>query len=381
VPDLKTTSRLLARLGIARATLVLDVARARANIARFALRAVDEGVVFRPHHKTHQSAVVAEWMRTAGVTRATVSSMGQAGYFADHGWDDLTLAIGANPREAADYDALARRIRLGLCTDDPRTVAALAAQLTGPVDLWIEIDSGQGRGGVPATAHDRLADLVRAIVAAPHLRYAGLLTHAGHTYGAEPGTARETFAAVRSRLRTARARLALAGLPGGAISVGDTPGCAAADTWHGVDEVRPGNFVFFDLMQRDAGACADDELACAVACPVIGTYPDRGEIVVHAGAVHLSREALPGSRGPRFGELLTLAGRSFGPTRADWPVRSLSQEHAVVEATSPAAREELPDLAPGDLVLVAPVHSCLTCEQFGAYLTLGGERLARYRRA
>jgi D-serine deaminase-like pyridoxal phosphate-dependent protein len=377
---LAATSAHLARLGIPRATLLVDVARARRNIAAFALRAADQGVRLRPHFKTHQAATVAGWFRTAGVTGAAVSSPGQAVYFADHGWDDLTLAIGANPRELPAYDDLAARIRLGLCADHPDTVAALAAGLRHPVDLWLEVDTGQGRSGVPVADHGRLLALARAVAAAPVLRWAGLLTHAGHTYHAGPDHAAQVFAATRSALRRARAALALAGLPGGAISVGDTPGCAAAPDWRGVDEVRPGNFVFFDLMQLTAGACEADDLACAVAAPVIGCYPDRGEVVLHAGAVHLSRDALGGPDGPVFGQLLSLGPHGFGDLVPGCPVKALSQEHATVRATDQHARRTLARLAPGDLLLVAPVHSCLACEQFGSYRTCGGETLTRYRR-
>jgi D-serine deaminase-like pyridoxal phosphate-dependent protein len=61
-------------------------------------------------------------------------------------------------------------------------------------------------------------------------------------------------------------------------------------------------------------------------------------------------------------------------------VKALSQEHATVRATDQHARRTLARLAPGDLLLVAPVHSCLACEQFGSYRTCGGETLTRYRR-
>ncbi len=388
---LSATSERLARLHLTRATLLVDVARARRNIARFAARAAADGVRLRPHFKTHQSATVAAWFRTAGVGTggpdaaspgtATISSVGQAEYFAHHGWQDLTLAIGANPREIVAYDRLAADIRLGLCADHPRTIAALAAGLRHPVDLWLEVDTGQGRSGVPVADQARLEALARAVAAAPRLRWAGLLTHAGHTYGTDPGHAAAVFAATRTALRAARARLALAGLPGGAISVGDTPGCAAAATWRGVDEVRPGNFVFYDLMQLMAGACEPEDLACAVAAPVIGVYPDRGEAVLHAGAVHLSRESLDTPQGPLLGRLFTLDRDGFGHLLCGWSLRALSQEHGVLRAESPAARAELASLQPGSLVLVAPVHSCLTCEQFAEYRSLAGERIGRFRRA
>lgn len=364
------TSRHLRQLGLRQATLLVDRARAEANIARFAARARAANVILRPHFKTHQSAAVADWFRRAGVRKATVSSIGMARYFADHGWSDLTLAIGANPLEADLYDALAGRIRLGLTVDAVATVDLLLPRLRRVEAFWIEVDTGQGRGGVPWADHAALVAVARRLGPG---RLAGLLTHGGHSYG---GPAARVFGEVRTRMQAARSALVAAGLPAVPISAGDTPGFAASEDWNGLDEARPGNFVFYDLMQLQAGACGEDDLACAVACPVIGVYPARGELLVHAGAVHLSCEHLDGT----YGRLLQAGPPGFGRLLEGWAVRGLSQEHGRLAAESTGARAELQRLAPGDLVLIAPVHACLTCEQFARYWTLAGEELPRYGR-
>jgi D-serine deaminase-like pyridoxal phosphate-dependent protein len=381
VSALRETSRRLRALGLTRATLLVDERRARANIRRFRDRADAAGVLLRPHFKTHQSAAVGAWFRDEGIDRATVSSLGQAAYFAEHGWRDLTLAVGANPLEAAEYDALAADVRLGLLTDSEAAVTALAAALTRPVRLWLDVDVGDGRTGVPWQDTVRLGALIRCAAASPALEIAGLLTHAGHAYGASgPAAAAAVFRESLHRLRACRE--ALAGtVPGPlALSAGDTPGFSAVRDWSGLDEARPGNFVFYDLMQLEAGACTPDDLACAVAAPVIGVYPDAGRVVLHAGAVHLSREVLAGPAGPCFGRLLSLDDGGFGGILPGWSLASLSQEHGVLEGRDATAREGLADLEPGDLLLLAPVHSCLTCEQFQSYRGLDGAVLERYRR-
>jgi D-serine deaminase-like pyridoxal phosphate-dependent protein len=217
---------------------------------------------------------------------------------------------------------------------------------------------------------------VRQIATADGLTYRGLLTHAGQSYGAAPAEAARVFTATRDQLDGLRAGLAAAGLPGGELSAGDTPGFAAVRDWSGLDEARPGNFVFYDLMQLATGACGPEDLACAVAAPVIGVYPERAEIVVHAGAVHLSKDALTDTDGHAvYGRLLTMTAAGFGPLADGGVVTSLSQEHGVISLPQ---QRDAEDFSPGDLVLVAPVHSCLTCEQYSGYLTPAGERLARY---
>ncbi|MBD3223073.1 alanine racemase [bacterium] len=372
--DLAATHRRLVDLGLRRATLLVDPARARANIARFADRARNSGVTLRPHFKTHQSADVATWFTEANVACATVSSLGQAAYFADHGWRDLTLAIGLNPRELPEVAALARRVALGVTVDHLGQVASLA-EAAAPVGVWVEVDTGAGRAGVDASDPGSAAALLRAIERAPTLAYRGLLTHAGHSYGARPHEAATIHQASCAALAGLREHLRAAGLPGGLLSAGDTPGFAAVESWTGLDEARPGNFVFHDLMQLASGVCSERDLACAVAAPVIGVYPDQRRVVVHAGAVHLSKDALQRPEGPMYGRLLTMNATGFDRLADEGVLVSLSQEHGTVALASEGTTRAY---EPGDLVLIAPVHSCLTCEQFGSYLTVAGERLARY---
>jgi len=372
--DLHETSRRLAELNLTHATLLVDEARARRNIRRFVTRAHAAGISLRPHFKTHQSADVAAWFREDGVDRATVSSLGQACYFADHGWRDLTLAIGLNPREMDDLTELAGRIRLGVTVDHPAQVEALATAAPTPLEVWLEVDVGYGRAGVPHQNHRRLAELAVAVEAHGHLICRGLLTHAGHSYGGDSELATRVFHDAHHGLATLRRVLERPEL---LISAGDTPGFMAVENWSGIDEARPGNFVFFDLMQHAAGVCTDTDLACAVACPVIGVYPERRQAVVHAGAVHLGKEALDTPDGPVHGRLLTMSRHGFGKLTADGVVTGLSQEHGTVTFDS---EKQTAALTPGDLLLVLPVHSCLTCEQFAAYRTTDGHQLQRYAR-
>ncbi len=57
------------------------------------------------------------------------------------------------------------------------------------------------------------------------------------------------------------------------ISYGDSPSCSLADDLNGFDEIRPGNFVYYDVMQYHIGSCQMDDIAVAAACPVVSVYP------------------------------------------------------------------------------------------------------------
>jgi D-serine deaminase-like pyridoxal phosphate-dependent protein len=359
-------------------TLLLDTERVHRNIERMMTRARRAGVRLRPHFKTHQSVTVGAWFREAGVEGITVSSLRMAADFAAAGWRDITVAFPLNPRTMNQVNALASRIRLGVLVDSQAQVAALPAGLAPPLRIWLKIDVGFGRAGLPWDHPERVLELARTVAACPRSELAGLLTHAGHAYrAAGPEEVLRVHGESLARMRSLRDAMVQAGLPPPAVSVGDTPTCSLAGTFPGADEIRPGNFVFYDLMQRRLGVCQEEDIALALACPVVGLYPERGEAVVHGGAVHLSKESLPGEEGePIFGYLASLEGGSFGRVDRRAPVTRLSQEHGVLRLPA----ERLRSLTLGQAVCILPVHACLTAEQHAGYLSLDGRVLSRLER-
>jgi D-serine deaminase-like pyridoxal phosphate-dependent protein len=343
---------------IDRPTLVVDRARAERNIERMASKAAASGVRFRPHFKTHNRVEVGEWFRAAGTTAITVSSVEHAVTFAAAGWDDITIAFPLVTRALPTIRELASRVHLGLLLDSPEAAAALAA-LDSPVDVWVDVDAGYGRSGAAWDDGTRLEAVGAAVASLGRHRLRGVLTHSGQSYHAPDRAAIEgIWDEAASRLATARDRLAAAsGATGLEISVGDTPGCSVVTRLGGVDEVRPGNFVFFDLQQLAVGACAEDELALAIACPIVGVYPGRDEAVVHGGSVHLSRDAARGpGGGENYGRLAVVGDRGWRlvPVEDGW-VCGVSQEHGVLRCST----ETLRQLRVGDLAFIVPAHACL----------------------
>ena len=364
---LRETCRLLAELGVDAPTLVVNEAVARTNIARMAARAAASGVRFRPHFKTHRNRRVGRWFRETGVGHITVSSLAMAEFFADDGWDDITLAFLVNPRQLPRLGELAWRLAdrggaLGLVIDTPEAARAVRQIIGDTAPLWIKVDTGYGRSGVLWDDGARLKAICEATACT------GVLTHAGHSYH----TARENLPALWDE--TAR-RLAAAREATGrdlAISVGDTPTCSVVDTFTGVDEVRPGNFVYYDLMQRALGVCGDADLAAFVACPVVALDAARGRVVLYGGAVHLSKERLPGPIYGAVGRLDT----ADAPVLDEAPLVDLFQEHGIVTVPPERFAAIFEGVVPGDLLPVWPVHSCLAGGAALPACTLEGGTLA-----
>ncbi len=356
---------------IQKPTLVLNRARAQKNIEKMAAKAVRNGVRFRPHFKTHQSAHIGEWFRVAGVQAITVSSVDMALYFARHGWQDITIAFPVNVRQTAVINNLAGQVNLNLLVESTETVQFLADRLTNPVSAWLKVDAGYGRTGLSWADTAGLTTIAHEIERNKQLTLRGLLTHAGHTYHVRGQAAVEAiYRETVSRLAKARHDLSLAGFGPLELSVGDTPACSLVDDFGDVDEIRPGNFVFYDVMQWQIGACREDEIAVATACPVVAKHPAQNRLVLYGGAVHHSKEFIVDEQGRQvFGYAALPAGDGWGPRIPGAYLSGLSQEHGLLHADT----DTINRVNVGDLLLILPVHSCLTVNLLRKYLLLDGD--------
>jgi D-serine deaminase-like pyridoxal phosphate-dependent protein len=351
-------------------TLLLHKARAVNNIETMQRKAERSGVHLRPHFKTHQSAEVGEWFRQAGVSAITVSSVDMAHYFAEAGWQDITVAFPVNLRQLAELDSLASRVRLNLLVESSESAARLDQGLKHKVAVWLKIDAGYQRTGLPWQAQDRINQVARIIESSPRLAFKGLLTHAGHTYNSRsPEAVTSIYQEVLVRLQTVQKGLGVQGIPA-TISIGDTPGCSLVDSFAGVDEIRPGNYVFYDMTQLQIGSCSETDIAVAVACPVVAKHASRGQLILYGGAVHLAKESIQLADGRTiFGGIAHLTDSGWSRLIDDCYLVSMSQEHGIVQATP----ELFEETEVGDLLLIIPIHSCLTVNLYSQYRLLDGQ--------
>ena len=119
--------------------ILLDSARCRQNIARMEEKARTNGLVFRPHFKTHQSAMIGEWFREFGIDKITVSSIDMAKYFYQNGWSDITIAFPLNILEIDEINNCFEYCNLNLLVCDEDTVLAMGEKLKRNVNVFIEM--------------------------------------------------------------------------------------------------------------------------------------------------------------------------------------------------------------------------------------------------
>lgn len=350
-------------------TLLLDKQICTNNIRKMRTRVMEWNGDFRPHFKTHQSAAVGEWFRQVGVERITVSSFKMAFYFAQNGWKDITVALTATIHHVSEMNELSSKINLSIIVEDEETICHLEKELSHPVGLFVKVDVGYHRTGVNADDLTLIKKMLKSLKNAKNLIFIGFLAHAGSTY--EARNIKQLNEIVTPQLEKILALKVFLkdDFPLLQLSWGDTPSCSQYSNFYGIDEFRPGNFVFYDYTQFQIGSCTLKDIAVCMAVPVIALHPERNEIVVHGGAVHLSKDRIELSDGMvSFGKAVFMDGLKWDVDRVIGEVKSLSQEHGIISAD----RSIIESLKPGDIIGVIPVHSCLTSNLMKQFMLTDG---------
>lgn len=346
--------------------LVLDLGILKRNLAHMAAAvARHPGLKLRPHMKTAKSLAVAD-LAAPGKGPITVSTIAEARYFAGGGFKDQIYAVCITPAKLDAIAALnAQGADVKVITDDVDVAAAIAAH-PGPLRALIEVDCGEGRGGV-APDSPLLAEIATRLGA----RCVGIMTHAGHSY-AERSTAGMEKVAETEHQGAIRAadRLRAMGTKVEVVSLGSSPTALYGKDMSGITDVRAGVYMFGDLFQAQIGTHGMDDIAVTVLTAVTGRKPARNAVLVDAGAIALSKdrstEKAPKDYG--FGLMLDLDGkRSYG----DAIVARTHQEHGEVHGDGPLPFDRLPI---GALVRIAPNHTCLTVAQYDRYHVVDGGR-------
>jgi D-serine deaminase-like pyridoxal phosphate-dependent protein len=253
--------------------------------------------------------------------------------------------------------------------ESEESASFLTQKLTSDCGFFIKIDTGYHRTGIDVS-NVMLIDRVLQASGSPKLHFRGFLTHSGNSYYAKDREELESIQQYTSENLLRLKKHYKPQYPNIIISVGDTPICSQLTAAKGTDEIRPGNFVFFDVMQFALGSCRLEDIAVALICPVVAMHPNRQQAVIYGGAIHLSKEQalLPPDPAPFYGLAAKWDGKNWDTKQLLGKVSSLSQEHGIVSLTQSGF-----NLKPGDLVAILPVHSCLTANLMLKYLTLEGE--------
>lgn len=308
--------------------------------------------IFRPHFKTHDNKLTASIYRECGITKITVSSLEMATYFRKIGFRDITIALPVNIREHKKLRHLSGNTNLGLLISNSES-AKMLLNLTGvKCNVWIEIDTGYARSGIIWNDYQQINESIEKISGSTNISFTGFLTHNGSTYSLndKQSILKSSADSILKMMHLKDKYAEFQPL----ISIGDTPGCSLMNDFSEIDEVRPGNFVYYNLMMLTKGVCTPEQIAATVFCPIIDINPERLEIVIHGGAIHFSKEYIEIKGIKTFGKVIHHYGKES--SKVDENLVSLSQEHGIVKIL----KSDIKLYRIGDLLEIIPVHSCLT---------------------
>jgi D-serine deaminase-like pyridoxal phosphate-dependent protein len=364
-------------LAVATPALILDRTKLRTNAERMRSRVQQLGVTLRPHVKTAKSIDVLHVLAGGGDVPITVSTLAEARYFFDHGVRDILYAVGIAPVKLPQVAELIRAgCTLRVIVDSVEATDALQAFGSAEgltIEALIEVDTDGHRAGVEP-GDPLLTEIARRLSSEPGAKLAGVMTHAGGSYGAR--TLGE-FEAIAERERlgavTAAERLRSAGFQVGIVSVGSTPTVHYARTLEGVTEARVGVYAFGDLVQAELGTCAIDDIAMSVLASVIGHNRTHGRVLVDAGFLALSRDRGTADFPVDWG-YGAVCDAATGELIEGVRVESTNQEHGIITATS--GELDWSRLPIGGRVRILPNHACATAAAYDRYfVTDGGEKI------
>ncbi|XP_054624421.1 D-threo-3-hydroxyaspartate dehydratase isoform X2 [Dunckerocampus dactyliophorus] len=339
--------------------LVVDVEKVKKNAQSMIERCEKLGVQLRPHMKTHKTLECADIM-TGGSRRCiVVSTLAEACFYADHGFDDILYAYSLPFDKVERCAALSERLELfQVLLDHPEALEQLKKRPLRdgrPWRVWLKLDCGNGRAGILHSAPEALR-LAQAVAGTPGVALTGVYAHCGNTYSCTgvqeiQAVAKETTNFTLQFME----KLKAVGITCKS-SIGSTPSCShPVQDMAQLSEVHPGNYVFYDVQQSLIGSCSLQEVAVRVLTRVIGHCPHRNQLLIDCGWTGLSLDGA--------GKLPT--GYAMIEGHPNLKLLSMTQEHGRVEPI--VGKMDYSKYPLGSLLTLIPYHSCATAMMHPVY--------------
>jgi D-serine deaminase-like pyridoxal phosphate-dependent protein len=326
--------------------LLVDLEAMEANLRRVADYTERHGLRLRPHTKTHKSPRIGRRQLELGAAGLTVAKVGEAEVMLDAAPPDLLVAypvIGHTKLER--LMAVARRAHVTVSLDSFFAAQQLseAAQAAGmTVGVLAETDVGLGRVGVsPGT---ELVDLAQGIERLAGLTFEGIAFYPGHIKD-NGAASMEALVALGGLIQSILADFRREGIQARIVSGGSTPSLYHSHELAGLNEIRPGTYVYNDWNTVTSGACTPDECAAALLVTVVSTARP-GQIVVDGGSKTFSSDRLTGSGAEStFGHVIEAPEARF---------HKMNEEHGYVDIRPCGRKFEI-----GERLRIIPNHICV----------------------
>jgi D-serine deaminase-like pyridoxal phosphate-dependent protein len=323
-------------------SVLIDLDRMEANIARMQARCDDLGIAFRPHIKTHKIPDIAKLQLEAGAVGIACQKLTEAQVFADAGIHDIQIPYNiVGEKKAGRLADLSLYNQMTVSADSDATIdglSAVAATRDMTLRVMVDLVTDIQRTGAPV---ERAEALARKIDADPHLFFAGILV-----YPSNP--------VVRPDLCDLLERLDRAGIGVESVSGGGSGAALHAHEMPELTELRVGTYVFNDWGTVRQGWANLDDCAMRVRLTVV-SRPTEDRAILDGGSKTLSSDNIDGG----YGHIVEYP---------DAKLYKLNEEHAYVDVSQCD-----PKPAIGEIVHVVPVHTCVVSNLHNQLYGVRGE--------
>ena len=324
--------------------LLIDLDIMEGNLRKVADYGREHGLRVRPHTKTHKIPSLARKQLDLGAAGLTVAKVGEAEVMLAAQPPDLLVAypiIGHRKLERLMHVAGKTSITVSLDSLTAARQLSDAAKTAGiQIGVLAEVDVGLGRVGVlPGPA---LLELIQGIDRLPGLRFEGIAFYPGHIKSLDQEGERalqdlgQTLERILDDLRRG-------GFEARIVSGGSTPTLFQSHRLPGLNEIRPGTYIFNDRNTALAGACTFEECAASILVTVVSTAK-AGQMIVDGGSKTFSSDR-PAAGAEGHGRVVEATDAVFS---------KMNEEHGYVDLNHAAKKFSV-----GDRVRIIPNHVCV----------------------
>jgi D-serine deaminase-like pyridoxal phosphate-dependent protein len=325
--------------------LVIDLDIMERNLRKLADYGRDHDLRIRPHTKTHKIPALARKQIDLGAAGLTVAKVGEAEVMLSAKPPELLVAYPIVGRKKLDrLMQVAQKTAVTVSLDSlfvarQLSDAARAAQIE--IGILAEVDVGLGRVGV--APGDALLQLIQGIDRLPRLRFEGIAFYPGMIRSLDE-EGEEALKRLAQMLDGILRELRRAGFQAKIVSGGSTPTLFHSHELPGLNEIRPGTYIFNDRNTVLAGSASLEDCAASIHVTVVSTSKP-GQMIIDGGSKTFSSDRQAAGTEVSFGHVVDAPEAVF---------TKMNEEHGFVELRRSTAQFDV-----GDRVRIVPNHICV----------------------